>query len=394
MIKISAKICSSLLSTKKISCFVTYIFLKELHSGKLKEENISIVAKQRGLSNSTIKKHIQQLIEFGFLEDRGSYAQKGYGWYFIIGNERYNDLNNLEGRACIIFDENFDRRLFVFNQIPILEKLNCFKDLKKVRTYLHIALQQLVTTRYLKPTLTKEQEVEKAELAQKKKDKSNEKSRLKRLKKKSDESILVDQPVVVKEKDTNTKTVSQKAKTLNYSVASTYLSKALGTYQKGFSPSTIRKQQNKAVKRNFLDKQRSFNIIACTEDFMEYHLKNFYKHNLDFKGTVLTTQKGLTELYDISVRPDNVYSPLFLWVNRGDSKTGEVDAFVQEVAPKLSFGCSIGKFSKKKKKINYDNFEKKEYSQNVHKRLTVEKLTYTSTFGTETVSIEELFEIG
>lgn len=381
MIKISAKVVQKLMTTKKISCFVTYIFIKELFAGKLKEENIFIIAKQRGLSNSTIKEHIQQLIKFGFLEDRGIYSDKGNGWFFIIGNSRFNDLNNLEGRDCVVFDDKFDRTLYNFNQSSKEQKLESFKDLKKLRTYLHIALQQIVVTKYLKPTLTKEQEAEKADKLEKKK----EKAKLKRLKNKSN---LVDQPKESKSITTEKKTVSQKAYTLQYSASSSYITKALGTYQNGFSSSTIRKQQNKAVKKDFLEKQRSFNILACTEEFMEYHLENFYKHNLDFSDTVLTTQKGVVELYDIADKPE-VYSPLFLWVNQGDSKIGEVDALVQEVAPKLSFGCSIGKFAKKKK-IKYDDFIKVEYNQVCHKKLTIERLMACSTFSDKIISIFDL----
>jgi hypothetical protein len=389
MIKISAKIISKILSSKRLSSFVTYLFIKELHSGKLFEIDLCVLAKERGLSLSTIKEHIQQLLEFGLLEDRGSYAQKGHGWLFVIGNERYNIENDLIGRACVIFDEKFDKRLFYFNSIITKkEKLESFKDLKKLRTYLHIALQQIVTTRYLKPTLTHAEEAEKAEKLEKKK----EKARLKRLKKKNkEESILVDQPSVSEQITIEKKTVPTKTRTLTYSVSSSYLTKSLGTYQKGFSASTIRKQQNKAVKRDFLDKARSFNILACTDDFMEYHLENFYKHNLDFSDTVITTQKGIAELYDISVRPNDTYSPLFLWVNRGDSKVGEIDALVQEVSPKLSFGCSIGKFSKRRKKnINYENFEKIEYTQKINPKLTVEKLTACPKLDNESLSIFDL----
>lgn len=379
MIKISAKVVQKLMTTKKMSCFVTFIFIKELFSGNLLEKNIAIIAKQRNLSINTIKEHIQQLIDFGFLEDRSTYSNKGKSWFYVIGNNRFNELNDLEGRDCIVFDDRFDRRLFYFNQLSTEEKLESFKDLKKLRTYLHIALQQLVVTKYLKPTLTREQELEKFLKAEKKKEKA------KRLKNKSN---LVGQPKESENIVTESKMVSKKESTLKYSVSSSYLTKALGTYQKGFSSSTIRKQQNKAVKKDFLEKQRSFNILACTEEFMEYHLENFYKHNLDFSDTVLTTQKGIVELYDIAEKPE-VYSPLFLWVNRGNSKIGEVDALVQEVTPKLSFGCSIGKFAKKKK-IKYQDFKKIKYTQVYHEKLTVENLMSCSVFSNEVVSIFDL----
>jgi len=391
-----------------MSCFITFIFLKEKFSGKFREKDISIVAKLRGLTNTTIKEHIKQLVEFGFLEDRGTLGENGKGNYFVIGNVRYNEFNGLQGRDCIVFDHIYDNRLGFNNDLSIDEKLMAFKDMKKLRTYLHTCLQSIAVNKYLKPKLTPEQEFAKIEAAKKKVELKKEKRLAKKLAK--DNIPQVNPNSNIDKVESTTKSEVHCASSKQYSVSSTYIHTALGTHQNGFSAPTIRSQQNKSVKLNLMTKTRVFNIIACTKEFRDFHDNVNYKHNLDFTDTFITDSQTIQNLYKNSDRPSNLYSPLFLWVNNPLKQTkslkveetnitlggvefkkpvsdlpnlgelGTINALVQEVSPTVSYNVSIGKFRKKKCLLPVDPdadvvYKRKKKVQSFRPKLTLEAMT-------------------
>lgn len=405
MFRYSAKIVSSLLKSKKISCFITFIFLKEKFSGKFHENNISVIAKLRGLSNTTIKEHIQQLVEFGFLEDRGLLGENGKGNYFVIGNVRYNNFNGLQGRDCIIFDHVYDNRLGLNNDLTIDEKLMAFKDMKKLRTYLHVCLQYIAVNKYLKPKLTPEQEFARIEALKKKAELKKERRLAKKLAKINIPQVNPNSNI--NKVESNTKSEVHCASSKQYSVSSTYLNKTLGTHQNGFSSPTIRNHQNKSVKLGFMTKDRVFNILACTKAMKDYHEVVSYKHNLDFSDTFITDSQTIQNLYKNSDR-STLYSPLFLWVNNPLKQTkvkketnillenvqfkksvsdlpnlgklGTISALVQEVSPTVSYNVSIGKFRKKKYLLPIDPdadvvFKKNKKVQSFRPKLTLETMT-------------------
>ena len=304
---ISAKVMQSFVSSKRISCFRTYILIKLRFDSKINTRGkmIASIAQLLGTSKDNIRKHISQLHKAGLLEKGGN------DWFHIVGNIRYSEK----------FGEDLSIRGYNFT----LEQI---KDIKQFRTLLYTIEYEIAATFYKNQTCVNLNEI----TAQKSKKKySNKEYRTLKAKQLKDseentEQVTIPRPILK---------MRVRIPVSRYTVSTSFASLTTNRKQ-----STISKHRVRAKQNGFVSYKRTFEVHHCTEDFLEKtnYCKSVKMPLFKFHNTEINS---VGELYNIlsysedATRYRNTF-PL------KDNK-GQITAIVSELTPEMIFNIKSNK---------------------------------------------------
>lgn len=373
MVKISAKVAYLFQIKNKYSLFRTFLAIKIACSGNLHPDKIPMLAIALGTSKNHIKKQLEELVKMGLLQHKKV-------WYNVVGNARYKYITGSLGKAAIDFTPFFNQKIkrnkeeqAKFNLLSskkqlILNQLESIKDLKRLRTFCHVALQERMCNTFLKS------------------------KQLEKLKN-------TNQVVCSTNNSTVTKEVGENVWQPVYDVSSTFLSNCFNSdvqnetlKLRGFSPETIRRHQRIGQKFNYLSRKRIFNVLFCSAGFDNF-IRSGKSKKLKKKFRFLLTETTVfeqvkstnpnhkfkianNELSNIfpHIEQTEKFSPIFEWKYKG-----KVVAIVQEVSPKVRFkvkGCKFSysskQFTEKEEQVEFTKVKK---SKSEHATLQYERFS-------------------
>lgn len=304
---ISTKVLNFFVSSKKISCFRTYISIKNHFNCKvnMKGKGVAAIAQLLGTSKDNVRKHIKQLHKLEFL-------QKGKNdWYHIVGNKRFSDKTG-------------DKPLRGYDF-----KIADLKDVKRFRTLLYTIEYENAAVTYKKATCINLREIVKA------------KSQIKYLKDEK-RQLTKEYKETLSKENTDTDLEKNSASSLpkplmkipidsaRYVVSTSFVSQTTNRHQ-----STITKHRLRAKKYGFVSYKRTFDVLRCTDDFIIKTSTNTGVNMPLFKfhNSEINSNTELCKILSCSNDESLTYANVF---PLKDNK-GRTAAIVSEEAPEMIF---------------------------------------------------------
>jgi hypothetical protein len=108
-----------------------YFLLKEKGAGRLNVNHTEGIIYDYFKGNQFIIQNTMHLmVDFGLIEAGNTLGKKEDGWYYIIGNDRYDQLNKLPKSPKF----NFDERIPGFSEKTLNEQLNMLDKYEHMKT--------------------------------------------------------------------------------------------------------------------------------------------------------------------------------------------------------------------------------------------------------------------
>lgn len=300
--KYSANITQFFINKNKIKPFILFFLLKHRFGGRIEEKHLKKLVYLLSTSKSSTKKHLSWLIKNNLVEKQGN-------WYYATSSKKIKEKFCFKSSRAINFQDYLKLELGKTTDEQLKHKL---QNIKEIRTFLHIAVQEVVCKGVLAPKIRH------------------------------------------KERTNKVSTVRNKA-TLRvncYDVSSSFISNILSIDNpKGFSAPTIRKHQLRADKARLINRRRVKRVLACTEEFRQVKFAEKSSIFYDFSVAKIESKSNIVGRAKYSQISD-------LEKKKGCSVAFQSScgcAILQEVEPKIIFNNIFSlktKFSKKSKSFS------------------------------------------